>query len=91
MKAGQSLDLKCQASVGFEVLMMVTANITVFWGVILYSLVAGYERGGVWHHIQKLSYFATVQAPGKLLCFATVQAPGKLSYFATVQAPVKLC
>ena len=52
MKAGQSQDLKCPASVGFEVLMVVTANITVFWVMIPYSLLPTYGHVGVWHHIR---------------------------------------
>lgn len=63
MKAGQSQDLKYPASVGFEVLVVVTANITVFWGMIPYSLLPIYGHVRVWHHIQTISYCATIQAP----------------------------
>jgi len=62
MKAGQSQDLKCPASVGYEILV-VTANITVFWSMIPYSLLPIYGHVGVWHHIQMQSYCATIQAP----------------------------
>jgi len=60
MTAGQSQDLKCQASDGFDVIVMVTANITVFWGVIPYSLVPSYGHVGVCYHIRTLSYGTAV-------------------------------
>ena len=63
MKAGQSQDLKCPTSDGFDVIVVVTANITVFWGVIPYSLLPSYGHVGVWHHIRTLSYGATVHSP----------------------------